>query len=108
MLEKETAREAQDKKFVMWSQYPFITRDIAVWVPAGTKAEEFIALAKEHGTDLLAREPRIFDQFTKADKTSLAVRLVFQSKDRTLTDADLSGIMENVQKAIQNKGWEVR
>ena len=104
----EQLRTASAKKFAVWSQYPFISRDIAVWVPAGTSAEEFIALVKEHGTDLLAREPRIFDQFTKADKTSLAIRLVFQSMERTLTDEDVSIVMENIQKAIEKKGWEIR
>ncbi len=97
-----------DKKFVAWSQYPFITRDVAVWVPVGTNPDELIGLCRNDGTELLVREPQLFDQFTKDDKTSLAVRLVFQSHERTLTDADVTGIMENITKALENKAWEVR
>ena len=53
------------KKFTPWSQYPFITRDVAVWVPLGTESTELLGLCKAYGTELLAREPRLFDQFTK-------------------------------------------
>ena len=96
------------KKFAVWSQYPFIARDIAVWVPAGTDASELIELCKSNGTALSVKEPRLFDQFTKGDKTSFAVRMVFQSPDRTLTDTDVSAVMETITKKIQDKGWEVR
>jgi phenylalanyl-tRNA synthetase beta chain len=96
------------EKFTAWSQYPFISRDIAVWVPVGTNPDELIDLCKENGTELLIRVPVLFDQFTKDEKTSLAVRLVFQSHERTLTDADVTGIMENVTKALENKGWTPR
>lgn len=99
---------SRDKKFTPWSQYPFISRDVAVWVPVGTNADELIDLCKKEGTALLIREPQLFDQFTKDEKTSLAVRLVFQSHERTLVDANVTGVMENITKALQNKGWTVR
>ncbi len=100
-----TSREA---KFSPWSQYPFITRDVAVWVPVGTNAADLINLCKNEGTNLLAREPRLFDQFTKGERTSFALRLVFQSLERTLTDAEIGPIMDAITKAIQDKGWEAR
>ena len=102
------SRSAAALKFSPWSQYPFIARDVAVWVPAGTKSSELIQLCKENGTELLAREPRLFDQFTKGDKTSLAVRMVFQSHERTLTDAEIVAIMSTITEAIRAKGWEPR
>lgn len=100
--------ERKNSIFIPWSQYPFIVRDIAVWVPAATPADELVAVCKEKGTGLLVLEPYIFDQFTKGDKTSLAVRLVFQAMDRTLTDAEIAGVMQNINTAISIKGWEVR
>ncbi len=96
------------QKFVAWSQYPFITRDIAVWVPFSTHPNELISLCKENGTVLLAREPKLFDQFTKGDKTSLAIRMVFQSPERTLTDAEITEIMQKIAQEIAKKDWEVR
>jgi phenylalanyl-tRNA synthetase beta chain len=99
---------ASDKKFVAWSQYPFITRDVAVWVPAGVTGDELIKLCKENGTELLNKEPRLFDEFTKGDKTSLAVRLVFQSGERTLLDSEVTEIMHKITKEIGDRGWEIR
>jgi len=98
----------KNARFVQWSLYPFIARDVAVWVPAGTKAEDLIALCKEQGTDLLIKEPQLFDQFTKGERTSLGVRMVFQSMDRTLTDHEITEIMAKISAAIAEKGWEIR
>jgi phenylalanyl-tRNA synthetase beta chain len=94
--------------FKMWSLYPFISRDIAVWVPEGIKADELKSLYTEFGTELLIKEPVLFDQFTKDGRTSYAFRLVFQSYERTLTDAEVSEIMEKITSKIKAKGWEVR
>ncbi len=101
-------KKSASATFMPWSLFPFITRDVAVWVGEGTSADELITLCKDNGTDLLVREPQIFDQFTKDGKTSLAVRLVFQSFDRTLTDEEITGIMEKISLKIKEKNWEIR
>lgn len=105
---KETPHVFSGNTFQAWSSYPFITRDVAVWVPNGTAAEELVSLCKEHGTNLLIKDPQLFDQFTKGDKTSLAVRMVFQSMERTLTDTEITAIMEKISRAIEKKDWELR
>ncbi len=94
--------------FTPWSLFPFIVRDIAVWVPENTDERELINLCKNLGTNLLVREPSIFDKFTKLGRTSLAVRMVFQAFDRTLSDSDILPIMGDIYSEIKNKGWEVR
>lgn len=95
--------------FVQWSQYPFISRDIAVWVPESVTSEELKSLYTKLGTGLLVREPDLFDQFTKDGKTSYAFRLVFQAADRTLTDVEINPIMESIQGAIEgHEGWQIR
>ena len=110
LLEKPIARTSTSvtTKFVPWSQFPFISRDIAVWVPEGTSPSTLIQIFKEHGTDLLATEPRLFDQFTKEKNTSFAFRLVFQSKNRTLTDAEVESVVENIYSTLKIKGYTVR
>ncbi len=95
-------------KFIPWSQYPFISRDVAVWVPVETDPNELVDLCKKEGTNLLVREPKLFDQFTKDDKTSLAVRMVFQSNERTLTDTEITEIMAKIGREIAVRGWEIR
>ena len=95
-------------KFIPWSAYPFITRDVAVWVPVAIGADELVSLCKEEGTELLVRDPQLFDEFIKDDKKSLAVRMVFQASDRTLTDDEIGVVMQKISQKIQDRGWDVR
>jgi phenylalanyl-tRNA synthetase beta chain len=94
--------------FKPWSIYPFITRDIAVWVPEGIDSDKLKSIYHEFGTDLLASEPKLFDQFTQNGKTSYAFHLVFQSFDRTLTDDEVNIIMANISEKIESLGWQIR
>ncbi len=94
-----------NKKFVMWSQFPFITRDIAVWVPEGTDENILINVFKDFGGELLVGEPRLFDRFTKENKTSLAFHLLFQSQTRTLKDDEANTIVDNIYNTLKNKGF---
>ncbi|MFA6325457.1 MAG: hypothetical protein WCX46_04495, partial [Candidatus Paceibacterota bacterium] len=95
--------------FKPWSIYPFMYRDIAVWVPEGEDAEKLKKILIENGTDLLIKEPSLFDSFTKDGKTSYAFRLVFQSFDRTLVDEEINQIMDKIgHKISENSSWQIR
>ncbi len=95
-------------KFIPWSVYPFITRDIAVWIPAEKSNDILVEIYKECGGDLLINEPRMFDRFTKGDMTSYAYRLVFQSYERTLKDEEVTEIMSKINSKILDLGFEAR
>jgi len=95
------------ERYTSFSKYPFIVRDIAMWVPAGTAADEILAALRNNAGDLLVRS-ELFDTFEKNGKVSYAFRLVFQSFDRTLTDEDANTRMESVNLAVKERGWEVR
>lgn len=100
--------------FKMWSSYPFIVRDIAVFVPIETDAkdvtskEKLAKIYKEFGGEILNGEPILFDEFTKGDKTSVGYRLIFQSYERTLTDDEVSGVMTKINAKVSELGWEIR
>jgi phenylalanyl-tRNA synthetase beta subunit len=96
------------KAFKQWSVYPFMTRDIAVWVPEDIKPESLAEIYKEFGAGILQGEPTLFDQFTKEGKTSYAYRLVFQSFDKTLTDDEVNVIMAHITEKIESLGYTVR
>ena len=99
-----------DMHYRSLSIYPFIVRDIALFVPAAISEEEIEKLIKGEAGELVVRFSR-FDKFQKPgeDRVSYAYRLVFQSFDRTLTDDEVNGIMEKVTAALNaNEGWEVR
>lgn len=98
-----------NKTFKMWSLYPFIARDVAVWVPEGVTSEEILKIIKDNMGDLVIRGPELFDEFKKDGKTSYAFRLVFQSYDRTLTDAEVNKVMDTITAKIkEHEGWQVR
>ncbi|OGG48130.1 hypothetical protein A2761_00660 [Candidatus Kaiserbacteria bacterium RIFCSPHIGHO2_01_FULL_51_33] len=89
------------------SPYPFIVRDVAIWVSVQTKEEEVHELVKEEAGRLLSKSWR-FDRFEKEGKVSLAYRLVFQSFERTLTDEEVNNIMEKISAALLKRGYTVR
>lgn len=90
-----------------FSSYPHITRDIALWVAEGTDPEDVAAVLNAHAGPLRVRTD-LFDTFTKDERTSYAFRLVFQSHEKTLTDAEVNEFMNKVYEAVAEKGWEVR
>ena len=95
--------------FKMWSLYPYITRDIAVWISKPedqTKLEEIVT---KFATQYCAREPVLFDHFEKEGRTSVAYRFVFQSYEKTLTEAEVEKWFgELVEKIKSEKGFEIR
>ena len=100
--------KARNNGYTNVSQYPFVLRDIAVWLPSETSSNELVSVLKENGGELLVKEPRQFDVYQKDEKTSYAYRLVFQSFEKTLTDEEINKIMETINSEIESKGWEIR
>ncbi|MBI4118381.1 MAG: phenylalanine--tRNA ligase subunit beta [Parcubacteria group bacterium] len=91
-----------------FSQYPAVLRDVSLFVPSGVSATDVEQVIRGVGTDLLVKVEN-FDVFEKGNQTSYALHLVFQADDRTLTDSEVSTIMENVTRALEGReGWKVR
>ncbi len=90
-----------------FSTFPFITRDVALWVGEGIAPEAVQAVIDDAAGDLRVRTTLV-DVFTKEGRTSYAFRLVFQSYEKTLTDVEVNNFMESVYTAVRMKGWEVR
>lgn len=93
------------------SPYPFITRDIAMWVSDEVTWDYIFSICNEVRNPLVTRID-IFDTFSKeiegVKKTSYAFRLVFQSHDKTLTDDEVNKMMEEYYAVLKAKGWEIR
>jgi phenylalanyl-tRNA synthetase beta subunit len=99
--------------FNMWSLFPFIARDIAVWVPDDIDSQKVAKIIKDNAGELLIRGPELFDEFKKDKQISYAFKLVFQSFDRTLTDTEINEIMTKISNKIQaqktnGSTWQVR
>lgn len=105
---------SQDKDPITYasvSLYPFIVRDIAVWVPATTTWEDIHALALQIDSPYITRID-CFDTFSKevdgVKKTSFAFRFVLQSHERTLTDVEANDVADKMYALLKEKGYEVR
>ncbi len=90
-----------------FSNYPFIARDIALWVSSDVAESDIEKIIHERATELLVRFDQ-FDRFEKEGRVSYAFRLVFQSMDRTLTDDEVNGIMDTISASLREAGYEVR
>ncbi len=93
--------------YKQFSVYPFITRDIALWVPSGTEVSVIESIIRENAGEFLVRLDQ-FDHFEKEGRVSYAFRLVFQSMERTLTDEEVGIIMANITAGLSVKGYEIR
>ncbi len=105
---------SQLDRYQPFSRYPFIVRDIALWVPFAITPQAVEVVIKQETvshSEVVPALQRIefFDEFVKGDKKSLAFRLVFQSHERTLTDEEVNRSMEEkIYPAVKAKGWQVR
>ncbi len=103
---------SSSNRYQKFSLYPFIVRDIAIFVPelvTGENVWKVIekGIGEAKASDLLVRHA-LFDTFKKEGKVSYAFRLVFQSMERTLTDDEANKIMEIIYDGLKREGWEVR
>jgi phenylalanyl-tRNA synthetase beta chain len=104
----DTKGQEKLTEFKPFSQYPFVLRDVAVWVPGTQKLDDVELLIKDEGGEWLVRVTP-FDTFTKGEQTSYAFHLVFQSMERTLTDSDVNAVHARITKALNaTPGFSVR
>ena len=100
--------------FSMWSLYPFIVRDVSLFVPKEISSEEIEKVINENTIERSSVvapiiKVRFFDEFEKDGQKSFAFRLIFQSYSATLTDAEVNLVMEEkIYKALKERGWQVR
>jgi phenylalanyl-tRNA synthetase beta chain len=102
-------------QFVPFSAYPFISRDISFFIPQDRDVIDLKlnVLQKTIDNDIffsefLVKGPTETDRFDKDGKRSLTYNLIFQSKDRTLTDDEVNKSMSKLYDALKNEGLEVR
>ncbi len=103
---------AEARSYREVSRHPRVRRDLALLVDVDQPAGELVAaVRKKAGASLLSAE--FFDRYegrgVPEGKLSLALRLVFQRTDRTLTDAEVSEAVDRVVDALRDRfGAELR
>lgn len=86
-------------------KYPAITRDLALLMDAAIPSNRVISLIREIGGTLL-KEVTLFDVYTGEQvpegKKSMALALVYQASDRTLTDKEIEELQKSVLEGLSN------
>lgn len=98
--------------YKMISPYPFVVRDISLFVPQGIDVSLVEKTLIDNSGDLLVKI-KLFDVFEKEfpdglKKNSYAFHLIFQSLKKTLTDEEINQIIQKNLDVIKLLGWEVR
>jgi phenylalanyl-tRNA synthetase beta chain len=105
-LDRAALAPRRQASFREVSRFPQVRRDLAVLVASEQRAEDLLAaIAKTAGSDLVSVE--LFDRYQGSGvpegRVSLAFRLVFQRLDRTLTDAEVSSVVERVVRMLSHR-----
>ncbi len=100
-----------DFKYKSFASTPFIVRDIACWVNGSTNEEDIEKIIRENISPLCIKL-NLFDKFEKeidgVKKKSFAFRLIYQDKERTLTDEEVNIEADRIYKALEERGYEIR
>lgn len=99
--------KAKTTTYASFSVYPSVSRDVALWVGEGTEVSAVEKVLHVASGSQLQRLTHL-DTFTKEGRTSLAFRLVFQSKEKTLDGSEVDAVMTAVHDAALKAEWEVR
>jgi phenylalanyl-tRNA synthetase beta chain len=101
---------AADERFAAifqpYSSYPASDRDIAFFIRTDYSLSEIKRSISKVGGNLLA-SVEVFDQYrgenVPTGQRSLALRLIYRTLDRTLTDADIDPIQQQVRDVLVEK-----
>lgn len=101
----------KEVKYEAFPLTPFIVRDIACWVSKDITEKDIEKIILENIGEL-CKSVKLFDKFEKEIddevKKSFAFRLIYQDKERTLTDEEVNKEADKIYKALKEKGLEIR
>jgi phenylalanyl-tRNA synthetase beta chain len=93
-------------RFQGLSRMPVVRRDMAFLVGDTVPVGELLAAVRGRVPGFV-REVEVFDQYrgkgVEPGKKSLALRIVMQDTDRTLTDSEVEAVMVSVRDRINEK-----
>ena len=100
-----------DRKYEGIAKYPAVTRDISMVVPRTVLVGQIEKILAQRGGKIL-ESYSLFDIYEgtqiKEGYKSIAYTLTFRAKDKNLEEADLSGAMNRIVKALEAMKIELR
>lgn len=111
-MDKITKYARQNKKYVEVPKFPAATRDIAMVVKEEVEVGEIEKIIEKRAKKLLESK-KLFDIYRNekigADKKSVAYSLTFRLPERTLTDQEVNGVMDQIISDLETQlGAELR
>jgi phenylalanyl-tRNA synthetase beta chain len=98
--------EGPGPRFQGVSRMPAVRRDYAFLVADSTPSGAIVEAVRKR-VPAFVREVQVFDQYrgkgVEPGKKSLALRIVMQDTDRTLTDSEVEGVMTSVREQINEE-----
>ena len=105
------AEASFDRKYQGIAKFPASNRDISMVVPKGILAGDIEKVFDAKGGAYL-ESYALFDVYEgsqiKAGFKSLAYSLTFRGREKNLEEADITGAMERILKALEGMGIELR
>jgi len=88
------------------SRFPAVLRDLALTVPDLTRARDVVEAISGAG-EVILRTVDLFDEYhgtqVEAGRKGLALRLVFQSDDRTLTGEEVAAAESRIAAVVRDR-----
>lgn len=100
-----------DYKYAGVARFPAVTRDLSMVVPKSIMIGEIEHMIEQRGGKLL-EHLELFDVYEgsqiEAGYKSVAFSITFRAADRTLSDADISGVMKKILNGLESMGIVLR
>ena len=85
---------------------PVVRRDLALIVAEKVAVGDMLEVARA-GLPAFVREVEVFDQYrgkgVEPGQKSLALRIVMQDTDRTLTDSEVEGVVASIREQLDQQ-----
>ena len=100
-----------DRKYEGVAKYPAVLRDISMVVPKDIMAGQIETMIMQRG-GIILEDYKLFDIYEgsqiKEGFKSMAYSITFRAKDRTLEEADVTGVMKKILNGLESMGIELR
>ena len=98
--------KASKVKYVPLPKFPSSKRDLAFVVKRNLQVEEIVATVKKVGKNIV-KDVEIFDiyegEHVASDEKSVAISILYQAEDKTLTDGDINTVQEQIMNELESK-----
>ncbi len=88
-----------------YSKFPALSRDISLVIPKSMKFSEIRGFLQENPIENVVNfyPIDIYHDDALGDKASLTLRFILQSKEKTMDEAMITGIMDDIVKRLKDK-----